>query len=963
MRIDNTDGMVPDLTRWNRSGLDRFRYIDGAAAEWVEMLRIAHMLLYSRGSSLGTTQSDDPDAWRTAYRTGETAGGDDVLDAANSLGSVWQREDFDGSFPPGADYPQILRAQYDHVGLDQTRQISRAFARAFHVLTESLNAYANEGMLATATQDVHLRRLLEMIAFRPVPAASALVPIALTIDEAAAQQTVGNGLVFEHTPSDGSPILTFEAIETVVADPTANLIRAKDWDSRLDALVAGQSVLKIADASVFSNALFGTFGLLSDGGKFEAFSISKTQASENALTVKRGAVPLGGAYLQTTQVSLMPAHSVAARPTGSYWINFADVPKCWVGQTVALESTSFTGPGGEKLAAKITPKPAVVDLEILTWDNPSKGGVEVTKNAKVLEVRGRDIRIDTTVPSLLKAVYPTIQGTVILTKAEDNPEGVDVLGFGDYIVPDGAAPVGSLEGLEDGYVYFDGEVPEGLTAGLPIALIADDGGLHAGTITALEDLGNGFSLEFKDLVINAKDVAEIHGVFAVETTLVHDIRSDDDLFDAEGRLWLDENDTLRALLAQGRRILIATDPDLGSTDPVAAAFTIASSAGEDDDLFVTVAEDRSALEGLTLGDAVLYGNVLQFGHGKSLPSKVLGSGDNSIMRQSMAIPDTPVATIPASDYPGGIALDVEITVDDRVWQQVAEEGQESDDQPAYVIEIGEDGTPVVTFLRRLTTGADNVVLTRIRKGAGDAGNVVPAFSVRKPKDDVAPVVGLIQPVEPQFGANLQDAAALKAQGNSHFALADRALAVDDFAALAEGYSGVWHASATLRRIAGHGGRATIVLTIVPTGGGSIGGVSAGLSDYLLDRTLPGTTLAIEPYVAAPIGGEMTVTLKSGYAESQAVIDTIRQTLTAHFGLEKRGLGQTLFITEITAAVEAVEAVDNLIFMLTPLWPVGVEPKVVTSAGGAIQAVLPDKKTTVHLQDAADIAIKFAQGGA
>src|SRR5690606_39760429 len=40
---------LADLTRWNRAGLSRFRYLDGNAAVWLEELRIGMLTQYLRG--------------------------------------------------------------------------------------------------------------------------------------------------------------------------------------------------------------------------------------------------------------------------------------------------------------------------------------------------------------------------------------------------------------------------------------------------------------------------------------------------------------------------------------------------------------------------------------------------------------------------------------------------------------------------------------------------------------------------------------------------------------------------------------------------------------------------------------------------------------------------------------------------------------------------------------------------
>ena len=57
-------GPLADLTRWNRTGLSRFDYVDGDAAVWLEELRIAMLGLYLRG---GDAETRLPQYWRDIY--------------------------------------------------------------------------------------------------------------------------------------------------------------------------------------------------------------------------------------------------------------------------------------------------------------------------------------------------------------------------------------------------------------------------------------------------------------------------------------------------------------------------------------------------------------------------------------------------------------------------------------------------------------------------------------------------------------------------------------------------------------------------------------------------------------------------------------------------------------------------------------------------------------------------------
>ena len=113
-----------DLTRWNRAGLRRFRYVDGNAVTFLELLR--------------AELADRFPHWQevTALPLAETEG----------------------------ERQERMLEQYRALRRDWAWEIARVLARSSHVLTEHLDAYANEGFLGTATQWDTVRRLVERLA-------------------------------------------------------------------------------------------------------------------------------------------------------------------------------------------------------------------------------------------------------------------------------------------------------------------------------------------------------------------------------------------------------------------------------------------------------------------------------------------------------------------------------------------------------------------------------------------------------------------------------------------------------------------------------------------------------------------------------------------------------------------------------------------------------------------------------
>ena len=131
-----------DLTRWNRSGLSRFRYVDGNAVTYLEALRLAMAEAF--------TDPTGKNRW-------------EALDSAIPAAAAES---------PRERQTRWLK-QYRDERRDYGWEILRSYARASHVLTDHLDAYANESYIGTATQWDSVRRLVEMLDYHPAPPASA----------------------------------------------------------------------------------------------------------------------------------------------------------------------------------------------------------------------------------------------------------------------------------------------------------------------------------------------------------------------------------------------------------------------------------------------------------------------------------------------------------------------------------------------------------------------------------------------------------------------------------------------------------------------------------------------------------------------------------------------------------------------------------------------------------------------
>ena len=192
-----------DLTRWNRAGLSRFRYIDGNAITYLETLR---QQLVEEFDLEG-----EPSWQELASRFPELAS------------------------ETRSQRRKRLNAQYYDERRDYAWEILRTFARSAHVLGEYTDAYANEAYLPTAVEWDNIRKLVAMLGYRPSPPASAETYIALLF-KAGESGEVGVGFAVKNKPVDGAPTVVFETQEKLAGSDRLNQLYLKQWDRNLTQL-------------------------------------------------------------------------------------------------------------------------------------------------------------------------------------------------------------------------------------------------------------------------------------------------------------------------------------------------------------------------------------------------------------------------------------------------------------------------------------------------------------------------------------------------------------------------------------------------------------------------------------------------------------------------------------------------------------------------------------------------------
>jgi hypothetical protein len=897
---------LKDLTRWNRSGLSRFRYVDGNAAIYLEALRLSMREAFTDG--------DGKNRWSAL----DTAIPVPVSETAAQRQRRWVD-------------------QYRAERRDYAWEILRTFARSLHVLSEHVDAYANEGYLRTTTQWDNLRRLVEMLDYHPAPPASAETPIVL-LAKKDKSGTVKAGFAFKNKPDDGSKPAVFETLEDVAVDFRMNHLRPADWNLSQELFVYGESASTTSfplDAPL-EGVSVGTLGVL----VIELESIASlgvavrvTEVSDGALGFLGEAKPTGWPLqvrLHQVRLFLNPKFKQAPQLAGDNVVTLAGGHGLSLGAVVAWKDGS-------------------------TW-----------KAAKVAQLEGNRAKLSKTAPAVGTKLYLAVHSDVqtmtiggsevkrVILPSHDagsrekwaifnaglqklssfsthSQDGVKVYDFvsGDthsrlYYVPSSGGEIKeSAKVLESKpqELTLDG-APGGLVSGGWVIAETSGGNRKAAMIDVLEEGEKSFTLE---LSVDLGGIGTLFGSFAEDIRPRGHAVNADPIFLTSSALRSDSHSILPLDLDDFPDLL-----DIGRTLVV---------SGEDQAMKVTVKEINAAEGWIKVAPAIpgselsgpgttavytrrhttIYGNVVTSGHGESRNEKILGSGDATRSGQRFDLDAEEVSFVVDSQFSSGVRAAVEVNVDGRTWKQVSTLNDSEPEDPHYLVRMKQDGKLTIAFGdgrhgRRLPTGNNNVRI-RYRQGTGLAGNLDP-YSLEKEVKPHPLVGGLLQPILATGGNDMEAIDSMRENGPASVLALDRAVSLADFTHLAAANSGVWQARA-FRRPPGLGRTDRIEVAVVPAGGGGLGALGDTLEEYLTAHALPNVEVSVVLYQSLILDLSLTLQIKTDEYDPDLVTAAVYQAVFDAFALQKARLGQTLYSSQVFAVAEAVAGVENCQCVINP----------------------------------------------
>ena len=931
-----------DLTRWNRAGLSRFRYVDGNAITYLERLREALAEAY--------TGPGDPLPRWTDLVTRHPVQADETR----------------------AEREERLIAQYEAERRDHAWEILRAFARSAHVLTEHLDAYSNETFIGTATQWESLRRLVQMLDARPAPPASARTDLAF---DAKVAGTLSAGFAVKNAPTDGSPPAIFETVDDLDVDPALNLIRPTDWDrSQIDFTYSATADGHMATFPLSDPANPPTVGeiavlriLAADGlSEPTAYGVQVCQSLGSSivllgqetddgsdLTVKRWRVSLhGGAELVQTPrlagpdvVILTPEHNLAAGRSTVTWYD-GDWLTARVmevdGTRVRLDGTDYPAEG-EDLYLMATAKTQLIDgIEkvIIPFDRGGGGKVWSTSfTDKTGSIQEQEDSKDDGTEFVVYQYVSDVDAVLYVPGASDPIARVEAAAPTDLVLG------GTVEDVKQGdWIVSAGATLQAVRVD---AVTEQDGDTAIDTTPAVADLQAPVHLKFKS------DYFPLERLMNREPAFDDTARSD-----RVTRLFVDPADW-PDVLAPGRAVIVETDGLAHSgilTDVDAEAGTIELSPvipGTE----LTEPSDAPPLE---RWNTQVYANVVTADHGETQPKKILGSGNATRSNQVFEQKTSELSFVTDPMMPAGVRAAIDILVGERQWTQVGNLRDSGQTDAHFEVRVTEDGPVRIQFGdgrhgRRLPTGTDNVRIVW-RKGVGEAGNVDAGSLVKIVQPD--PLIAAVhQPIAAAGGAATEGVASLRENSAAGLLTLNRAVSVSDFGKLATQNASVLQAISFSDTAGGARGE-TVSVVVVPAGG-RMGTLADDLTVFLQNHAVPGVTIHVSAYTPLPLDLDITLRIRSDEYNPDAVTKAVEAAIVEAHDLKRARLGAALFRSQILHLIESVEGVENAVAtILTDQWTVDPAPLVNRSPGGVVRSVRPHPNQMIHYDaDASTLSIR------
>ncbi len=874
-----------DLSRWNRSGLNRFEYIDANAITLLETLRQSMIDEF--------TDPDNKLKWSELE--------------ANIL-----------SHETHSEKNQRLLEQYNGERRDYAWELMRSFSRSVHITLEHLNAYANEGYIGTATQWENIRRLVSMLDYYPAPSASAYTDIALMI-KASQTGKIKAGWQVKNAPEDGSAPLIFETLEEIEVNSGFNSLYPYQWDQNHETFLFDDTdpsrpllIMPCEPADKKLSAGYRGIALVKDqvGNINHTYAITIEKILDDHLILSGIE---NSQELHLYQLSLLFNDAYHERPKlhGPQVVQLEQVFNfqmgsliCWLNgtwkqaQVVAIENNRIQLDGneipqaGNELYLLLSAKKQLIEFNendkdyylILPPSNCRKDGkVFIHVNGHISEIGINDI---------IENTDKTLQ------RVDESGNSVDTL---YYQMPD-SQPVAKVSGMSiaPNVLEFSGQAKDLSSDQWLLCLCGAT--YHTLQIVKIEQLKKSYQLTLDYSVldddISIGPVSAVRGLFSTQMQATQYNRNQSLISGAKLEL-----DFIPADLKRGRKIIIQCQEKAHQATIVEIEHSGVPA--------ITITP--ALVDPYLSGETIISANTVTIGHGETKPEKILGSGDATVIHQSFVFETKNVAFVADPEMNSGVRADIDLIIDSRIWQQKSTLNYSSPTDPHYVVRMTEEGYLKMSFgdgnkARRLPTGKNNIRV-RFRIGTGTMGNLS-ADSLTKAVKPHNLMTSHTQPLPASGGNGIESVSAIRQTASANLMTFERAVSLRDFISLAASHSSVWQASA-LRKKVKFAQNENIEVVIIPAGGGSVSpGLNQQLRHYLTQVALPGVKISIADCQEIELYLNIIIRVKYEEYDHENVKLAVITALENAFSLMTRKIGQALYRSEIYKIVESVTGVEN-----------------------------------------------------
>ncbi len=946
-----------DFTRWNRSGLRHFQYVDGNAVEYMEFLRQRLHQHFPQWEYLANTQ-------------------DNVISIGDE-DAEQQRQ-------------QRVLSLYHADRADWGLEIIRTFSRSCHILTEHLNAYANEGYLETATQWDHVRRLVEMLDYHPAPPSSASTLLALEAKDNV-KGTVNKGFQVKYTPPQGGESVIYETLDDLLIDYRLNAVRLSGWNRSEDLFnpfecgsnfdSAPWSIDSIKGISAGQLGLLMTEGMLDqDGNTYNSELASPVtiksldqlsgrlclEGTDNNPMIKRG----------YTRLLLNPKQIYVPYANGDGIISLEQVNNFRAGDVIAWEQAGWrfdvvteSSHNTIRLRHHQAIPPSTHLYKLLRINTGSDGRLRIPLNLHSVrhieadggladatslfenetgDVGSRTIAQVLTNPGSISEVYVLDEARVNETLS-DADVNLHVLAADAYQFP------GKPGKLKSGHRVV-GEFQDSNAISFHLPLIVE----------TLQEFDTYFQISVSRILdiqpsVTGSDLSlkRLYGPFQ------HTIRPvgyDKNTSPVSSDLLSLELDTLPDALKPGRVVLIQQRLASGETKVRKNVINQVIPPDQIRLLHPVIEADE-----FTSGNLIIRANVIEAGHGEIKGEKVLGSGNATLQNQSFILNAHDVSFVSDSTMPSGVRADITVNVEGKNWKQVGSLRASKSTDPHYTVRMTESGQLRINFGdgqtrgRRLPTGNNNIRVS-YRTGVGLKGNV-PVAGLEKPVKPHRFIDKVTQPLPASGGNDMEDVASLRDNAPSSLLSLERAVSLQDFADLAVSQSSIWQATA-FQLAYSTSRQENIEVVVVPAGGVELNETSftplvspVFIEDqrrFLRAHALPGVSVMVSIYQPVLIDLDITIRIKYSEFDPGDTVKRLRDTVIQAFGIQARKLGVALYRSDLYKVVESVPGVENSDCRFTQQASNAavIQPRYVDSLSISGEAVIrriqPEKHQLVYL---------------